>query len=86
MRLYGDGDKEERLKMSDGKKRKIVWISKLKVACDQGYIANWSEEHFLVESDMLTLRQLFKLIDNMAYEVNGSGYQERCQKSQSLVL
>ena len=54
VRLYGDGDKEHRPKMSEAKKGQMVRISKVKGAFDKGYIPKWSEEHFLVQSDMST--------------------------------
>ena len=41
----------------------MVRISKVKGAFDKGYIPNWSEEHFLVQSDKSTPRRVFKLID-----------------------
>ena len=49
--------------MSEAKKRQMVRISKVKGAFDMGYIPNWSEEHFLVQSDKSTPRRVFNLID-----------------------
>ena len=63
VRLYGDGDKEHRLKMSEANKGQMVRISKVKGAFDKGYIPNWSEEHFLVLSAKSSPRRVFKLID-----------------------
>ena len=52
--LYGDGDKEHRHKMSEAKNGQMVGISKVKGAFDKGYIPNWSEEQFVVQSDKST--------------------------------
>ena len=71
VRLYGDGDKEHRPKMSDEKKGQ-----KVKGAFDKGYIANWSEEHFLVQTDKSSPRRVFKLIDKGGEELKGSWYPE----------
>ena len=49
VRLYGEGDKQDRSKMSEGKKGQMVRISKVKGAFDKGSIPNWSQEHLLVE-------------------------------------
>ena len=74
VRLYGDGDKEHRPKRSEAKKGQMVRISKVKGAFDKGYIPNWSEEHFLVQSDNSTPRMVFKLIDKRGEELKGSWY------------
>ena len=40
------------------------------------YSPNWSEEHFLVQSEKSTPRRLFQLIDKGAEEFIGSCYPE----------
>ena len=80
VRLYGDGDKEHRPQMSDAKKGQLVRISKVKGAFDKGYIPNWSEEHFLVQSAKSTPRRVFKLIDKGGEELKGSWYPEEVQE------
>ena len=73
VRLYGDSDKEHRPKMSEPKNGQMVRISKVKSAFEKDYIPNWSEEHFLVQSDKSTSRRVFKLIDKGG-ELKGSRY------------
>ena len=80
VRLYGDGDKEARPKTSEAKKVKMVRISKVKCAFEKGYIPNWSEEHFLVQSEKSTPRRVFKLVDKGGEEVKGSWYPEEVQE------
>ena len=80
VRLYGDGDKEHRPKMSEAKKGQMVRISKVKGAFDKGYIPNWSEDHFLVQSDKTTPRWVFKLSDKGGEELKGSWYPEEVQE------
>ena len=58
--------------MAEAKKRQMVRISKVKGAFDKGYIPNWSEEHFLVQSDKSTPRRVLKLIDKGGEELNVS--------------
>ena len=64
VRLNGDGHKEHRHKMSEDKKGQMVRISKVKGVFDKGYIPNWSEEHFMVQSDKFSTRRVWKVIDN----------------------
>ena len=66
--------------MSEAKKGQMVRISKFKGAFDKGYIPNWSEEHFLVQSDKSTPRRVFKLIDKGGQELKGSWYPEEVQE------
>ena len=80
VRLYGDGDKEARPKISEAKKRQMVRVSKVKGAFEKGYIPNWSEEHFLVQSEKSTPRRVFKLIDKRGEKVKGSLYPEEGQE------
>ena len=58
----------------------MVRISKVKGAFDKGYIPNWSEEHFLVQSDKSTPRRVFKRIDNGGEELKVSWYPEEVQE------
>ena len=51
-------------------------ISKVKGAFDKGYIPNWSEEHFLVQSDKDNPERVFKLVDKAGEELQGSWYPE----------
>ena len=80
VRLYGDGDKEHRPKMREAKKGQMVRISKVKGAFDKGYIPNWSEEHFVVQSDKSRPRWVFNLIDKGGDELRGSWYPEEVQE------
>ena len=80
VRLYGDGDKEARPKISEAKKGQMVRVSKVKGAFEKGYIPNWSEEHFLVQSEKSTPRRVFKLVDKGGEEVKGSWYPEEVQE------
>ena len=66
--------------MSEAKKGQMVRISKVKGAFDKGYIPNWSEEHFLVQSDMSTPRRVFKLIDKGCEEIKVCWYPEAVQE------
>ena len=70
--------------MSEAKKGQIVRISKGKGAFDKGYIHNWSEEHFLVQSEKSTPRRVFKLIEKWCDELKVSCYPEEVQKISSL--
>ena len=81
VRLYGDGDNEHRPQMSKPKKGQMVRISKVKGAFEKGYIPNWSEEHFLVQSDNSTPRRVFKLIDKWGEELKASWYPEELQEN-----
>ena len=58
----------------------MVRISKVNGAFDKGYIPNWSEEHFLVQSDKATPGRVFKLIDKGGEERKGSWYPEEVQE------
>ena len=80
VRLYGDGDKEDRPKISEGKKGLMVRICKVKGAFDKGYIANWSEERFLVHSSKSSLRRVFTMIDKGGEDLKGSWYPEEVQE------
>ena len=66
--------------MSEAKKGQMVRISKVKGAFDKGYIPNWSEEHFLVQSDKSIPRRVFRLIDKGEEELKGSWYPEEVQE------
>ena len=80
VRIYGEGDKEHRKKMSEATKEQFVRISKVKGAFDKGYIPNCSEAHFLVQSDKSTTGRVFKLIDKGGEEHKGSRYPEEVQE------
>ena len=54
--------------------------SKVKGEFDKGYIPNWSDEHFLVQSDMSISRCIFKLIGKAGAELKGSWYPEEVQE------
>ena len=57
----------------------MVRVSKVKGVFDKGYIPNWSEEHFLVESQRSNPRKVFKLSDKGGEEIKGSWYPEEVQ-------
>ena len=78
VRLYGDGNKHAP-RVSDAKKGQMVRVSKVKGVFDKGYIPNWSEEHFLVESQRSNPRKVFKLSDKGGEEIKGSWYPEEVQ-------
>ena len=80
MRIYGDGDKELRPKMSESKNGQMVRIITGKAAFDNIYIQNWREEHCLVPSDKCAPRRVFKLIDKGCEEHNGSWYAEEVKE------
>ena len=80
MGLYGDGDKEHRPKMSEAKKGQRVSISKVKGAFDKRYMANRSEEKFLVQSDKSMPRRVLKLIEKGGEELKVSWYPEEVQE------
>ena len=66
--------------MSEAKKGQMVRISKVKGGFDKGYIPNWSKEHFLVQSDKSTPRQVFKLSDKGGEVLRVSWYPEEVQE------
>ena len=77
VRLYGDGSKGAR---AEDKKGHMVRVSKVKGAFDKGYIPNWSEEHFLVQSHRRNPRTVYKLTDKEGEELKGSWYPEEVQE------
>ena len=76
--LYGDGNKVA--KKSESKKGKMVRVSKVKGVFEKGYIPNWSEEHFLVDTDQDNPRRVYKLKDKGGEEIKGSWYPEELQE------
>jgi len=77
VRLYGDGgDKGAK---SEVRKGQMVRISDVKGIFEKGYLPNWSEEHFLVESDRDNPRRVYKLTDKGGEEMKGSWYPEEIQ-------
>ena len=77
VRLYGDGSKGVQ---RDMKKGQMVRVSKVKEVFEKGYMPNWSEEHFLVESDKSNPRTVYKLTDTGGEEMKGSWYPEEVQQ------
>ena len=61
------------------RKGQMVRISNIKGAFEKGYLPNWSEEHFLVESDRANPRRVYKLKDTGGEEMKGSWYPEEIQ-------
>ena len=78
--MYGDRDKELRANPSIKKSGNMVRISNVKGTFDKGYLPNWSEEHFLIESDKSNPRRVFKLTDKSGEELKGSWYPEEVQE------
>ena len=76
VRLYGDGSKGRKTELRKGQ---MVRISNIKGAFEKGYLPNWSEEHFLVESDKDNPRRVYKLTDTGGEEMKGSWYPEEVQ-------
>ena len=60
----------------------MVRVSKVKGNFDKGYVPNWSEEHFLVESSKQSPRTVYKLKDKLGEEVTGAWYPEELQPIQ----
>jgi len=77
VRLYGDGSKG---RPSEEKKNQMVRVSKVKGAFDKGYVPNWSEEHFLIQSQRRNPRTVYKLADKGGEELKGSWYPEELQE------
>ena len=77
VRLYGDGSKG---RQRETKKGQMVRVSKVKGVFEKGYMPNWSEEHFLVESDKSNPRTVYKLTDKGGEEMKGSWYPEEVQE------
>ena len=76
VRLYGDGSKGvSRLH----RKGELVRVSKVKGVFEKGYMPNWSEENFVVDSDRSNPRRVYKLKDEAGEEVKGSWYPEEVQ-------
>ena len=79
VRLYGDGGARVDVRKRS-KKGQMVRVSKVKGAFEKGYIPNWSEEHFLVQSDKRNPRTVYKLTDKEGEELKGSWYPEEVQE------
>jgi len=77
VRLFGDGSKGVR---RETKKGQMVRVSKVKGVFEKGYMPNWSEEHFMVDSDRRNPRTVYKLSDTGGEEVKGSWYPEEVQE------
>ena len=76
VRLYGDGSKGRK---SEVRKGQMVRISNVKGIFEKGYLPNWREEHFLVETDRDNPRRVYKLADTGGEEMKGSWYPEEIQ-------
>ena len=73
----------ERSVKHNGKKLKrgdMVRVSKVKGNFEKGYMPNWSEEHFLVDSQKPGPRPVYKLKDKMGEEIKGVWYPEEVQR------
>jgi uncharacterized protein with ATP-grasp and redox domains len=61
----------------------MVRVSKVKGNFDKGYVLNWSEEHFHIDSAATSKlgksRKVYKIKDNAGEEVKGSWYAEELQ-------
>jgi len=76
VRLYGDGSKGPIRKQEKGEN---VRVSKVKRVFAKGYMPNWSEENFVVESERNNPRRVYKLKDEAGEEVKGNWYPEEVQ-------
>jgi hypothetical protein len=90
-RLYGDcGDSS--LKNNNHKVKKLstdgqmVRISKVKGEFEKGYLPNWSEEHFHIDSNAPkngSPKKVYKIKDHSGEEIKGSWYSEELQPIES---
>ena len=67
------------------KKGDKVRISRVKSTFEKGYLANWSEELYIVDKVQKTIPVTYKLKDLLGEEIEGSFYEEELQKSQQEV-
>ncbi len=67
------------------KKGDKVRISRVKSTFEKGYLANWSEELYVVDKVQKTIPVTYKLKDLLGEEIEGSFYEEELQKSQQEV-
>lgn len=75
-RLYGDGTPTRpKLKAGD-----TVRVSKIKGTFSKGYLANWSEEIFVVDKILRTAPVTYTLCDLAGESLQGSFYNEELQK------
>ena len=77
VRLYGDGSKGV---SNEKKKGQMVRVSNVKGQFEKGYMPNWSEEHFLLESEKSNPRKVYKMADRGGEEIKGSWYPEEVQE------
>ena len=77
VKLYGDGSKGP---TRENKKGQMVRVSKVKGVFEKGYIPNWSEEHFQIESEKDNPRTVYKLSDKGGEEIKGTWYPEELQE------
>ena len=79
LKLYGSKTVNTPLKRKrplDGKK---VRISKVKDLFHKGYLPNWSEEDFLVKSEIRKGKPVYKLQDKLGEDIKGEFYSEEVQ-------
>ena len=77
VRLYGDGSKGQTW---EEKKNQMLHVSKVKGAFDKGYVPNWGEEDFLIQSQRRNPRTVLKLADKGGEPIKGSWYPEELQE------
>ena len=58
----------------------MVRVSKVKGNFEKGYMPNWCDEHFLIESQKPWSRPVYKLKDKMGEEIKGVYYPEDVQR------
>jgi hypothetical protein len=73
-----------RLNLKNKPKFKVgdkVRISRTKTIFEKGYLPNWSEELFIIDSVQKTIPVTYKLKDTLGELLEGSFYQQELQKS-----
>jgi len=73
-----------RLNLKNKPKFKVgdkVRISRIKTIFEKGYLSNWSEELFIIDSVQKTIPVTYKLKDTLGELLEGSFYQQELQKS-----
>ena len=80
VRLYGDGDRNNRPKTKAVPVGSQVRLNKWKGVFDKGYRPNWTTEHFKVTDTVAQRkRPLYKLEDYNGEEIKGTFYPEEVQ-------
>jgi transposase InsO family protein len=79
VKLYGSGGLAPANSSKGIRDGRMVRVSKVKGIFEKGYLPNWSEEHFTVDSSAKHPRKVYKLKDDSGETVHGSWYPEELQ-------